>query len=570
MIWFDCSGFWRRVRCCVVGAAGLGALAAQAAWPDASYTYYADRKPMAAVLQDFAAGFGLTLDATPRVRGVLNGRIQTASPPEFLDRLGAASGFVWFLHEGVLHVSHIEEQSSQQFLVSGANMPAIKGALKGMGLLDDRFGWSELPTQGLVVVSGPAAYLGLVAAALAKFEPSASDWRVAVFRLRHARVDDRVFQERDREVVTPGVATLLRSLMSGIRPPAGARSSVAVQQTVTGGLPAAAAWTGSADATKAAPPVAAATGGAGVVESDVRLNAIIVRDAPHMIPVYEQIVRQLDTPTSLIQIEAMIVDISKDRLKDLGIDWTISRGRGTASFGADGPGTISVSVGATSMVSQVQSLLARIRALEQVGAAEVLTQPKLLTMDNMAAMIDLSETFYTKVSSERSASLVPVTAGVKLKVTPHIIAAAGVSNVQLTIDIEDGALDTRDGIELPIVKRSVISTQAVIKAQNSLLIGGFNSRRNSRTEQRVPGLSSIPFIGHAFRTSTVVDSNRERLFLITPTVLANPVASEEAGVEPVASRPLLAPSAAPCAGGVAKPGCDAGAAPTRRLAPQGY
>jgi type III secretion protein C len=196
------------------------------------------------------------------------------------------------------------------------------------------------------------------------------------------------------------------------------------------------------------------------------------------------------------------------------------------------------------MVGQVHSLLARIRALEQHGDAQVLSKPMLLTTDNATALIDLSETFYTRVSGERTANLVPVTAGVMLKVTPHIVPTEEGADVQLTVDIEDGALQSRDGVELPVVKRSTVSTQAVIKGRSSLLIGGFNSQRNERVEQRVPLLGSLPWIGGAFRMSTVTDNNRERLFLITPTLIsttgAGPTPASTAPQAPSAALPLPA------------------------------
>ena len=55
------------------------------------------------------------------------------------------------------------------------------------------------------------------------------------------------------------------------------------------------------------------------------------------------------------------------------------------------------------------SLAARVRALQSRGAANILSQPSILTADNLGAMIDLSETFYISLRGERVATVTPVT-----------------------------------------------------------------------------------------------------------------------------------------------------------------
>jgi multiple sugar transport system permease protein len=83
-------------------------------------------------------------------------------------------------------------------------------------VLEPRFGWGELPEQGVVVVSGPPAYVRLIEATLAALPSAPGGQQVRVFRLKHAAVDDRIINYRDREITTPGVANILRNLVLGL------------------------------------------------------------------------------------------------------------------------------------------------------------------------------------------------------------------------------------------------------------------------------------------------------------------------------------------------------------------
>jgi type III secretion protein C len=143
-----------------------------------------------------------------------------------------------------------------------------------------------------------------------------------------------------------------------------------------------------------------------------------------------------------------------------------------------------------------------------------------LTLDNLGALIDLSETFYVQAIGERVANVVPVSVGTTLKVTPHIVDTAGKQSVRLVVDIEDGAIQDRQIQSLPTIRRSTIGTQAVMNENESLLIGGFNSEQEIKQVDRVPGLGDLPIIGIFFKKKSTNRSKRERLFLITPKIIS--------------------------------------------------
>ena len=68
------------------------------------------------------------------------------------------------------------------------------------------------------------------------------------------------------------------------------------------------------------------------------LNAIIVQDIPDRIPIYRSLIEQLDLPSTLVEIEAMIVDVNSDLVSELGVTWGARAGSTTFGYGNLGLG----------------------------------------------------------------------------------------------------------------------------------------------------------------------------------------------------------------------------------------
>lgn len=530
-------------RMILATALSLGlAAGAQAApnWPNVPYSYYARDENLQTLLREFAGGFSLSLQIGPNVTGTVNGKFNANTPTEFMDRLGGVYGFNWFVYAGTLFVSRTNDMKTRSVSAMGSSISALRQALQQLGVLDPRFGWGELPDQGIALVSGPPGYVDLVERTVAALPMGAGGQQVAVFRLKHASVNDRTISYRDQKVVTPGLSTVLRNLITGGGGGANNETLAAIAAPLRDNPPAfpqvagdgAAAPAGQAGNQPAAP---ASTGKSGLrlreptVQADARLNAIIVQDIPDRIPIYRSLIEQLDLPSTLVEIEAMIVDVNSDLVSELGVTWGARAGSTTFGYGNLGlgpsgglplesgaalsPGTIGVSVGNT--------LAARLRALQTKGQANILSQPSILTADNLGAMIDLSDTFYIQTRGERVATVTPVTVGTSLRVTPRHIESKNGARVELTVDIEDGRIQEERQIDnLPTVRKSNISTLAIVGNDQTLLIGGYNSSQNSEQVDKVPILGDIPGLGLLFSNKSKTVQRRERLFLIRPKVVA--------------------------------------------------
>ncbi|NIM42008.1 MAG: EscC/YscC/HrcC family type III secretion system outer membrane ring protein [Xanthomonadales bacterium] len=526
--WLGPLLFWALAGALCLGVVDVRASetpATSAPWPNSAFSYINRNQSLEQVLKDFTTTFGLRLQIEDDLSSEpmpASGRSQSASPGEFLNQLGAAHGLNWYHHAGVLYISRISSRATQSFSTRGLPPDTLKRVVNDLGLFDERFGWSGVPERGAVFVSGPSSYVERIGRAIEALPQPSSDQRLMVYRLRHAAVDDRTLRYRDTVVTTPGVATVLRGLV-GLSADRIDTAPVVANDTRMGEpreLPERSQIAAAAASQRGGKRGdSGAAGIAPMIISDARLNAIIIKDAPQNEPVYRQLIEALDVPNSLIEIEAMILDVNSTSLKDLGIDWRVSGSSSRSlSFGvpdlAPDRNTL-----VYSGLGTIADVLARIRLLESKGAARIVSRPSILTQDNMGAMIDLSDTFYIQTVGERVAEVQPITVGISLRVVPRIVEDEKGRAIHLVIDIEDGSIQDVQVGTLPTVRRSTIGTQAMVLENRSLVIGGFNAQRNLRQRDQVPVLGDVPVVGNLFSKTTRREETYERLFFITPRVV---------------------------------------------------
>jgi type III secretion protein C len=536
-----------KVRCwlclCLLAACASAAPAADLPWKQAKkYMVVAERKDLRELLREFAASYGLSVVVDESVNGNVTGRFEL-TPQSMLEYLASTFSFVWFYDGNVLYLNPSDSMVSEIIPMPAQSAQRSLRTLDRLGLVDRRFGVNYDAGARVARVAGPKQYVELIRNALRSIDAdsmAADEAVVRVVRLRYAFAADQSIDGSEGSVV-PGVATVLAQLFPAITPArgrGGPGSSQRMQRVPVKGtnvsLP---------DVPTATEVVQDAIGGVGGTRSnnalpqfraDARLNAILIRDLPHRIGQYEDVVRGLDVKPLVIEIEARILEVSSDMLESLGLDWRlrtgridIQSGRGplSPSFGGGPPdslpqaGALSGFVASTLLVDAGRSLLARVNALAQAGKAVITARPKVLTLDNIEATIDDSRQFYVRVASERDAGLYQVTSGTLMRVRPMVVQEKEGRQVKLAIRIEDGAPTSAQVDAIPIVRRTSIGTWAFVNEGESLLVGGFATESSSNGETGVPVLSKLPILGALFRFREQQQANVERLFLLTPRIV---------------------------------------------------
>lgn len=504
-------------------------------WKKTAYAYDADNASLDEALHTFARTFGVSLNID-RVKGVVEGKMRADSAVDFMNRLGMEHQFLWFVYNGTLYISPLRDQRSVSIDVSRDAVADLKDALTQIGLLDERFGWGELQDEGTVIVSGPKKYVNFVRALTKKKKKGDEKFEVMVFPLKYALADDRTIKYRDKDISIPGVASMLQSLIEDKRnaPP----MATNVQDMGLGGsLQALDSLQNMARskiqdqlATRGSSQEQLATKltdnhkKSSKISADIRNNAVLIMDDYDKHDMYQRLIEQLDQPRNVIEIDAIILDIDKNKLQELGINWRGGSGSTEASFNASGAEPFLPSgSSATVLIQDFGHFFAQIRALESDGDASLVANPSILTIENQPAVIDFNNTAFISSIGERVANVAPVTAGTSLQVVPRLINDEAQKLIQLSLNIEDGSIDSSQNQDTPNVARGTISTQAVVRAQRSLVIGGFRVEKNAQKHNKVPVLGDIPGLGKLFSYTRNSQSKRERLFIITPRLVGNEV-----------------------------------------------
>jgi len=281
-------------------------------------------------------------------------------------------------------------------------------------------------------------------------------------------------------------------------------------------------------------------GAAAVARADPRINAVIVRDTSERMPMYARLIEQLDVATPLLEIEATVIDVSHDKSEQLGIDWRAhgqradivsspnglaGTGQGTRNDANDLLFALPAQSAGTGLVgtllfgSERTNFVARLNALTEKGDANLISKPRVLTLDNTEAVLQSTRDFYVRVAGREQVDLFNVTLGLVLRVTPTLIEDNRGARVKLNIRIEDGNTNGAQVDQIPVVSRNAISTQAVVGDGQTLLIGGYAIEEKNHNDSGVPWLSEIPGLRWLFGQKATVNKRVERIFMITPRLL---------------------------------------------------
>jgi len=259
---------------------------------------------------------------------------------------------------------------------------------------------------------------------------------------------------------------------------------------------------------------------------------------------------QIDLPARKIMIEAMVLEISSQALDQLGVEWDFnSGGEGISDNNfiqdkLDGtndslvlgkiayPAAGSAQLDAT-ITNVFREFNVRLQALVEDGSAQVLSRPRVLTLDNRMAFINVSERIpiaNTKFVKDyvSAVDFRDVVAGIQLAVRPRINRDGTEVSLQINAAVsarvpgKDEKVLGKDSIVLataPTLSIREVKTYARIANDTPFIVGGLIAKDSEQTIRKVPLLGDIPFLGALFRSKNETGQKREVIIVITPSVL---------------------------------------------------
>jgi type III secretion protein C len=544
--------------------------AASAPWREPTYTTQAENTSAAELLQAFAAQQGLTLQLNTTAESPVSGRFENVPTRQFIDSVCESTGLCWFWDGTSLQIESVDQtemkvlkldaltarRATEVLLSLGfdAGPTALAAAVRGEeGILTLSGGKKMVATLEPVLNSLNTLDTRLATEAWEQEERDqaaalAADSKIDVrlFRLTYASAVDINVRGSNSQSTIPGVVRALQNIMqTGTGDlSAGAVTTLRPNQLTSlrgTGLAAVGREPANTPGTRTeSRPEAPAAESQPLIQADPRLNAVIVRDQVGRFPMYERLISQLDIPSDVIEISAAVVDIDTDNNRYAGVEFLsfgrissgiIQRTGFDGNFGGSSTDTVTNSQSlvslpglATSVLVPVGSfeLLGRVRALEDKGEAQLVTSPSIITMDNVEANLRQDDTIYVRVAGTgtgASSDLYNVRTGVQLRVTPSVIRKDGEVSFRMVVEVQDGSFTDVKVDGVPGTRESAISTQAVVPASKTLLIGGYFVERRSDKIHQVPGLGNLPLLGRLFRSTNRTSARSQRFFFITPRLV---------------------------------------------------
>jgi type IV pilus assembly protein PilQ len=286
----------------------------------------------------------------------------------------------------------------------------------------------------------------------------------------------------------------------------------------------------------------------GSVISENRTNQLFVTDIPSKLEQVQQLISKIDIAVRQVLIEARIVEASDSFGKSLGVKLG---GGGTAGASGDKPG---ISLGSSYVAGSAATtsgnfvnlpstgalgsgspgqfavsifgagadrfLNLEISALEAEGKGKVVSSPRVVTADQIKALIEQgTELPYQVASASGATSIAFRKANLKLEVLPQITPEG---NIILTLDVTKDTVGQSTPAGFAIDTKHV-QTQVLVENGGTVVIGGIFTESSTDTETKVPFFGDLPGLGILFRNKAKEIQKREMLVFITPKVIADKV-----------------------------------------------
>ena len=284
----------------------------------------------------------------------------------------------------------------------------------------------------------------------------------------------------------------------------------------------------------------------GSIQVERRTNSLIVSDLEENCAKIEQMASNLDSTTPQIEITAKLVDVEAEALRDLGIEWNVGPQPGgnageffdpTGPIPADfvhpgndpenalgaehntpisSPATV-ITYGISKSWGYVE---AQIQMLEQNRKANIISNPRITTVDNREAKILVGQKIPLIVQDVAGNPVTQLqTIGIQLRVTPHLT-----DDKKIIMDLhpEVSDLSTQSTVQGGvIINTSEADTRVMVEDGQTAVIGGLIRSNDSVVRRGVPYLMDIPLVGMLFRSDSKTRQNRELIIFVTPRLIQN-------------------------------------------------
>ncbi len=257
------------------------------------------------------------------------------------------------------------------------------------------------------------------------------------------------------------------------------------------------------------------------------INSIMVIGTREQIAKAENTINMIDQAQPQVLLEAQILEINKDALKELGIDWsdsvTLNVLEGSRPVEMPDIANPIVSPFRINAFERSPILLTQvIHMLENKNKAKLLANPRVMTINNKQAEIFVGDRLpYTITSTSTGVATTEVRyeePGIRLKITPSIIEK---DFVVIRVEPEVSYIYSFRGPddEYPWTKKRYALAYVRVRDGQAFAIGGLLNQEDKHNLYKVPMLGKLPLIGNLFEYKKHTVTDTELIIIVSPTIL---------------------------------------------------
>jgi type IV pilus assembly protein PilQ len=299
-----------------------------------------------------------------------------------------------------------------------------------------------------------------------------------------------------------------------------------------------------------------------------RNNALLIFDTHANIREIRAAVKDLDIETYQVNIQAQLIQVDADAMREVGVDWQFGVGggsltsltanpgklptaksdfsmigtsnqsaqsasgsdassNGSGSSGSSGSSIVGGVAGATTQFAfglLNGNLAVAVANLVKNLKGEVLAKPQITTIDNTEARIFMGEQVPIRVLDANGRQAIQLQdAGTSLTVTPHVTADGRVL-LDLFPEKNSFRVDASAGT---ILQKQSAKTTVVVSDGETVVIAGLTTKEETESETGVPLLKDIPLIGYLFKHTATVSRKRDLIIFVTPHIVASATRNED-------------------------------------------
>lgn len=287
------------------------------------------------------------------------------------------------------------------------------------------------------------------------------------------------------------------------------------------------------------------------IQADEATNALIITAGPDVVRRMKSIIRQLDIRRAQVLVEAIIAEISNNKIKELGAQFVVAGSDdntvpiGISNLGGTSNGILNYFLGDFSSLSNGGLSIGvgkdtgtrfgfLLKALGSNAATNILSTPSIVTLDNQEAEIIVGQNVpfitgsYTNTGGTAGATnpfqtIERQDVGITLRVTPQINEG---STIKLDIEqeVSNIAATSTSSADIITKKRSV-KTSVLVEDGEILVLGGLIDDTMLDTEQKVPVLGDIPLLGSLFRYRNTTKEKQNLMIFMRPSIMRDQAAA---------------------------------------------